>query len=85
MITWITPFDCITFGIVTSALSPLASMTQRWPAPRDKGELLALDRLHHRLAAALLDHGVNVGFGEPTWDHMVGQDRGQHLFVFGLQ
>jgi hypothetical protein len=27
LITWMTPFDCMTFGIVTSALSPLASMT----------------------------------------------------------
>jgi hypothetical protein len=29
-----TPFDCITFGIVTSALSPLASITQRRPPAR---------------------------------------------------
>src|SRR5271165_7062048 len=36
LMTWMTPFDCITFGIVTSALSPLASITHRRPPPRSK-------------------------------------------------
>ena len=85
LMTWMTPFDCMTFGMVTSALSPLASMTQRWPRAARKGELFALDGLHHRFAAALLDHGVDVAFGQATRHDMVGQHRGQHLFVFGLQ
>ena len=29
LMTWMTPFDCMTFGIVTSALSPLLSITHR--------------------------------------------------------
>src|SRR5262249_44226573 len=31
LMTWMTPFDCITLAMVTSAVSPLASMTQSLP------------------------------------------------------
>ena len=32
LITWITPFDCMTFPIVIMAVSPLASMSQSLPS-----------------------------------------------------
>ena len=72
--TWITPFDCMTLGIVTSALSPLASITQRCRRALER-EGLALDGLQHRLAAAVADHRVDLGFGQPAGHDVIGEDR----------
>ena len=72
--TWMTPFDCITLGIVTWATSPLASVTvSPRPALAD-GQGLALDGLELGLAAACLDLRHEVGRGQLARNDVVGQD-----------
>ena len=84
LMTWMTPFDWMTFGMVMRA-SPLASVTVRWPAAALEGERLALNRIEHSFAAALVDLAVDVLGGKTAGDDMIGQDRGQHGLVLGLQ
>ncbi len=84
-ITWITPFDCSTSAIVTVAASPLASVTESLPAAGllDQG-LAAADGLQLGHAVAVLDRLHQIGGGETTRHHVIGEDAGERGLVLGL-
>ena len=62
LMTWMTPFDCITLGMVIRPCRPWRRSPQMRPAAALEGELFALHGLQRRLAAAIcVDLGVESG------------------------
>ena len=85
LITWITPFDWMTFGIVTVAASTLRVDDDDVATLLLGGQRLALDGLELGLATASLDLLLELLGSQLAGNDVVGQHGGELRLVLGLQ